>query len=74
MESNFDFRMNETELRLRRNWNGFIDEISWVKRRRDRRRFRFESFGDMNAPADGRRFLVGKASVDIAMILEDPKI
>lgn len=69
----FDFRMRDSEFRFWRNWSGFKVEISWDNRWRDWTRFLSESFGDMNDPADGRRFLGGKVSGDMAMENELPE-
>lgn len=53
--------MMEAEFCFKRNWRGSRDEISRERMRRDWRSLRSERFGEMNDPADGRRFLGGKA-------------
>lgn len=60
-------RIRESEFCFSKNWRDFKEEISLESKRRDWSRFCSESFGDMKALTDGRRFLGGKACGDIAI-------
>lgn len=62
-----DLRVMDRVVRLRRKPRDSREDISWQTRRRQRRRLWSDSFGDMNAPADGRRFLGGNACGETAM-------
>lgn len=67
IERSLGLLMAETEFRFRRHRNGLKEEISCDKERRDFTKLISASSGDTKAPADGRRFLGGKARGETAI-------